>query len=570
MAIDKIETRIVSSLEKALMTDEVASHPRLEEQSVLLGETFDFQLLVHDHDLNQFSTRGLLVEVEGLPCEVTCRQVTNVLVDMTTNMRDPSLGTPYYIKSESGCYPDILEPLDEDVHYRIIPGRTMALWFTCRPTVAGEFNVKVKLTDETMKMSGLSDPPVLASEDTLKLTVVDAQIPEQKLIYAQWFHADCLATYYNVPILSKKHWDIISSFMKCAVDNGINCLLTPVFTLPLDTEIGRERPTLQLVKVKIEEDGRYSFDFSLLKKWIRLARKNGVKYIEISHLFSQGGCKYATKVVAEKDGELRRIFGWDTPGTGEAYAEFLTQFMPELVSFLRGMGVLEDCLFHISDEPGGEHIETYLKAKSILAPFLEGCRVIDALSKLDFYKSGAVDIPVPITYEIEPFLAEDIPQRWCYYCCVVQFAKISNRFLAYPSARNRILGIQLYKFNMTGFLHWGFNFYYSYQSRRPINPYLTQTAEGRYPAGDCFSVYPGPDGVPYESLRLDVFREALQDISALNLCEQLVGRDRVIELIDSLAGQPITFKEYPAEADYILKLREAVNALIAENVKKTK
>lgn len=570
MANKMIETRIVSSLEKALMTDEVSAHPVLEKQSVLLGETLDFQLVLRDNDLNLFSTRCLLVEVEGLPCEVTCRAVSNVLVDLTTNQRDPSLGTPYYIKSETGCYPDVLEPLDEGKYYRILPGRTMSLWFTCRPKVAGEFSVKVKLTDVSLKMAGLSDPPVPVSEDVLTLNVVDAALPEQTLIFAQWFHADCLASYYNVPIFSRRHWEIISSYMKCAAENGINCMLTPVFTPPLDTEIGRERPTVQLVGVKVEENGRYSFDFKLLKKWIRLALKNGIKYIEISHLFSQGGCKYATKVMAEKAGQLCRIFGWDTAGTSDAYADFLSQFMPALVSFLRDFGILDRCLFHISDEPTRDHLDNYLKAKSILAPHLAGCRVIDALSNVEFYKSGAVDIPVPITYEIEPFLAEDIPQRWAYYCCVVQFAKISNRFLAYPSARNRILGIQLYKFNMAGFLHWGFNFYYSLGSRRLVNPYLSQAADGQYPSGDAFSVYPAPDGTPYESLRLDVFREALEDISALRLCEELVGRDRVIELIDSLAGQPITFKEYPAEAEYILKLREAVNALIAENVKKTK
>ncbi|MBQ3225224.1 MAG: DUF4091 domain-containing protein [Clostridia bacterium] len=565
MANNKIETRIVSSLEKALMTDEVGVHPVLERQSVLRGETLDFQLIIRDNDLNLFSTRCLLVEVEGLPCEVSCRAVNNVIVDLTTNQRDPTLGTPYYIKSETGCYPDVLEPLDEGKYYRILPGRTMSLWFTCKPQVAGEFSVKIKLTDVSLKMAGLTNPPVPVSEDVLNLTVVDAEIPEQKLIFTQWFHADCLASYYNVPIFSRRHWEIISAYMKCAVENGVNCLLTPVFTPPLDTEIGRERPTVQLVGVKVTGKDKYSFDFALLKKWIRLARKNGVKYIEISHLFSQGGCKYATKVMAEKDGKLCRIFGWDTAGTSEVYAKFLSQFMPALVGFLRDFGVLEDCLFHISDEPSGEHLENYLKAKEILAPHLVGCRVIDALSNIEFYKSGAVDVPVPSTDHIEPFLEENIPQRWAYYCCVVQFAKIGNRFIAYPSSRNRILGVQLYKFNMAGFLHWGFNFYYSLGSRRLINPYLSQAADGQFPSGDPFSVYPAPDGTPLESLRLDVFREALQDISALRLCEELVGRDRVIELIDSLAGAPITFSEYPADADYILKLREAVNLLIEEN-----
>jgi hypothetical protein len=43
-----------------------------------------------------------------------------------------------------------------------------------------------------------------------------------------------------------------------------------------------------------------------------------------------------------------------------------------------------------------------------------------------------------------------------------------------------------------------------------------------------------------------------------------VGRDKVVALIDELAGEPLTFKQYPANPDYILTLRERVNALIAE------
>ena len=37
----------------------------------------------------------------------------------------------------------------------------------------------------------------------------------------------------------------------------------------------------------------------------------------------------------------------------------------------------------------------------------------------------------------------------------------TNRFIAMPSGRNRVGGFLLYKYGINGFLHWGFNFYYS-------------------------------------------------------------------------------------------------------------
>ena len=58
--------------------------------------------------------------------------------------------------------------------------------------------------------------------------------------------------------------------MKCAAKNGMNCILTPILTQPLDTEIGGERPTVQLISVKITENG-CEFGFDLLDRWIKTA-----------------------------------------------------------------------------------------------------------------------------------------------------------------------------------------------------------------------------------------------------------------------------------------------------------
>jgi hypothetical protein len=78
-----------------------------------------------------------------------------------------------------------------------------------------------------------------------------AKLPKQKLIRTEWFHSDCLSTYYKTEAWSEKHWAAVGSFMKNAADHGINMILTPVFTPPLDTAVGGERPTVQLVDVKV-------------------------------------------------------------------------------------------------------------------------------------------------------------------------------------------------------------------------------------------------------------------------------------------------------------------------------
>ena len=124
----------------------------------------------------------------------------------------------------------------------------------------------------------------------------------------------------------------------------------------------------------------------------------------------------------------------------------------------------------------------------------------------------------------------------------------------------------MYKYDIKGFLQWGFNFYYNRFSCDLINPY--QDASGDYfvPAGDAFSVYPAADGTTLDTIHYLVFKHGIEDMRALKLCESLYGRDYVVSLIDGLAGEDITFKKYPEDADYILELREKINTAIKAKI----
>ena len=135
-----------------------------------------------------------------------------------------------------------------------------------------------------------------------------------------------------------------------------------------------------------------------------------------------------------------------------------------------------------------------------------------------------------------------------------------------PSYRNRVLGLQLYKFRCDGFLQWGYNFYFERHSLAPVDPFLINDANYFVPAGDAFSVYPAPDGSPWESIRLLVFYDGIQDMRAYSLCEQLYGKDYVMGIIEEEI-EPITFKSYPLNGEYLLKVRERINRAIAEHKK---
>ena len=125
--------------------------------------------------------------------------------------------------------------------------------------------------------------------------------------------------------------------------------------------------------------------------------------------------------------------------------------------------------------------------------------------------------------------------------------------------------MQLYKYGINGFLHWGYNFYYSQLSKRAINPFLVTDADEAFPSGDAFCVYPAEDG-PIESIRSVVFYEALQDIRACKFLESYIGKAGVDAIIDENGVK--SFNEYPRTDRAVAQIRERINNKIEEVLEK--
>ncbi len=460
----------------------------------------------------------------------------------------------YFLRKEPGKYPDLLKPINERLELK--GGEWQSIWFELESTDVSVGNHEIVFSASAEGGEEVSSK--------ISVEVIDVQLPNSSLICTLWFHCDCLATYYNVEVFSEEHWVIIENYIKNAARHGINFILTPLFTPPLDTAVGGERPTVQLVDV--EKTGKtYKFGFDKLKRWVDMCDRCGIKYFEMSHLYTQWGAKHAPKIIATVDGQEKKLFGWDTRAGGRKYNEFLSQFAAALVKFIDENGLKERCYFHVSDEPNLTHYFTYKKRSKVIASLFPGFKVIDALSDIKFYKKGVVKYPIPSNDHAEEFV-DKVKEFWTYYCCAQNKDYVSNRFFAMPSARNRVLGIQLYKYDTVGFLQWGYNFWYSRYSKRAINPYEVTDAGKEFPSGDAFVVYPGDNGVPLNSLRLKVFYDAVQDFNAMKLLESKIGREEVVKIIEKEAGYPITFKSYPHGNDFVLKTREAINKAIKENL----
>lgn len=463
-----------------------------------------------------------------------------------------------YLRTTPGLYPDLLTDLLYDGCMPIVNQVLSTLWIDFSDSEnlpAGEHNFVLKLFDGEK----------LLAEEKLSIEVIDAELPEQETKVTQWFHADCLADYYEVEPLSDRHFEICENYIKTAYENGINMILMPIFTPALDTKIGGERTTVQLVKIE-KNNGVYKFDFGIVDRWIEMCLRNGIKYIEISHLFTQWGAYHAPKIMATVDGEYKRIFGWDTDATGDDYKEFLNVFLKEFTAYLENKGLKERVYFHISDEPNAKQVEQYKKSVGVVSEVLNGWKKFDALSDVEYYKEGICEIPVPISSNMEAFCKEDIKERWVYYCCG-PVVRASNRMLAMHSARTRCIGIQMYKYGIEGFLHWGYNFFNSQYSIDHVNPFLNANAGCWVPGGDANSVYPGKDGKALESLRIIAFRQGLDDIRLLKLCEKYYTKEFLIEEIEKIYGE-ITFLNCINDTDTMVAIRNMLDELVIKALEK--
>ena len=199
-----------------------------------------------------------------------------------------------------GFMPDILVPLEEQGNRLAVTSRTAAVWVKVdvpRDTPAGDYRIKVRLLPVDMQAAKApaAEDAAFTVCQVMDVRVIPASMPEQRLIYTRWFYADCIAVQHDVEIYSEEHWELIDRYIAAAADVGMNMILVPIHTPPLDTAVGTVRPCVQLVDIEKKGD-RYEFSFGKFRRFIDICKKNGIRYYEMAHMFSQWGAKCAPNI----------------------------------------------------------------------------------------------------------------------------------------------------------------------------------------------------------------------------------------------------------------------------------
>lgn len=464
-----------------------------------------------------------------------------------------------YLTTTPGLIPDVLIPLDgsgEVDTVRFLPQHWQSTWVEIdvpMDMARGVYTVTVEFRNEVGRVHVAT---------TIELEIVGSAVIDPNaaaFAHSQWLHVDSLAITYGLEMWSDAHWDAIEQYVRTMVNHSIDTLFTPLFTPSIDVRPGGRRMTAQLIGVEKADDS-YQFDFSRLHRWIDLAERVGIRRLEFAPLFTQWGAGYAPPIVV--DGEVTKndsapLFGWHTAATSSAYRQFLSAFLPQLIDMLEVRGWSEYCFFHVSDEPDATNLESYRKAREIVAHHVGSIPIRDATSEVQFYTEGLLTHPIAGIDTAEEFIAAGATDVWAY-TSVAHRLEYTNTYIALEATRTRIIGVQLFRAGVTGYLRWGFNFWLTQYSLRSIDPYRVTDGGAAFPSGDPFLVYPGADRSPVASLRLKYLAQGADDYRLLTVLANLIGTDAVNTLIDETAGMRVSLGNYPNEPAFFYRLRAAV------------
>lgn len=504
-----------------------------------------------EHATWQLVVTSSPVALKGLRCEVTSLTLAGAAPENAV-IPAPSVRFVGYIGTSSGSkkpardrlrpipgtFPD---PLLEEESLDVDAGDNQALWLTVKvPETAhpGEYQATAVVSARIFGHETSSTLPLI-------LTVYPATITSTRLNVTQWFQ---LWHHHDYPMperFSPAYWDMLRQYVRNMVAHRQNWARVE---------------TLWIVGYKRDEKGELQFDFTNFDKWVSILFEEGIRNIEgLQYAWRSGAWEspFHVEVHDENDPDYK---GRKVPPDSEEARKFYSAFFPKLHAHLKEKGWLERYAQHVGDEPVARNADSYTTAARLLRTYAPGIPVMEAC--LSHNMVGAIDIWVPILHELHrdfDFFQERRKEgdRVWFYTCLNPTGEYANRFVELPLIKTRLLHWINYRYDIEGFLHWGYNFW------RPHPWDNASDVRGNLPGGDAWIVYPekGGPGI-VESIRYEAMRDGIEDHELLS---QLGEKDP--EKAMELARRHILdFNRYNTDVKEFRRTRrellEAVSALV--------
>jgi hypothetical protein len=448
------------------------------------------------------------------------------------------------VRPEVGPYPDPLFPLAKEIPLEA--SRTETIWisvFTPEGTRPGIYHGAVEIDAGKQKL-----------RLPFHVEVFAATVPKEQKLWVTnwlWFERELMAKHY--PQLKSdpdRYWRVLENIGRTMAEYKQNVVFVPVRTLA----------GAQLA------DGAVQYDFGLVDRWVEIFDKAGMaRMIEGGHLSGRLGGGYDSPYVIPTDlVENGRIVRKELPADDPRAEHNLREFLRQLRRHLKEKGWLSRYVQHVHDEPHGAEMPIYRRFVHIVSEELPGVPTLDAISlgeDISAEEETTIWVPKLSTFDerLDSIRAHKARggQSW-YYICLDPRGKYLNRFIDFPTLKVRLLPWVNYRYGLTGYLHWGGNFW----TDRPFEDVQPDWGGGFFlPAGDDAIVYPDPehDGV-FVSVRLEVMREGIEDYELL-----MESARREPERTDALARTAMrSFTEYVRDVGQFRKIEREMLVLATE------
>ena len=221
-------------------------------------------------------------------------------------------------------------------------------------------------------------------------------------------------------------------------------------------------------------------------------------------------------------------------------AEKAYKFVEAYTKFLKSKGWLDKALVELWDEP--TDLEwPYIKERA------ERLKKIDPDLRLQLFAEGGpydffdrstdkyglnnlVNIWAPVNIIESPETQAKGGEIWTYFCTLAR-ESAPNFFVDCPAIYQRSIAWYCWMYGVDGFEHWSSNYFWrNVKKGKPMDqkwpdvPWDYRTYY--YFNGEGQLVYPGPDGIPYSSIRLENFRDGMDDYEYLFRLRELLDKYR--------------------------------------------
>ena len=452
--------------------------------------------------------RGERVSAQAVLCTpVDIKSVSMSVSDLKCgrNIIPASAATEYFVRyviAEAGIGRKDEAILSAD---RLDPAESMAVdACTSRPLWI-EFKVPAQTVPGLYKgrLNVDCDGTVLTLP--LQIRVSSNVLPEP----SEWaFHLDlwqnpyAVARYYEVPLWSREHFDLMRPLYRQLADAGCKVATASIIQHPWNSQT--QDPFESMIAKMKQVDGTWKYDYTVFDKWVSFIMSCGIDeqldcytLVPWHYKFDYYDCATnSVKYVECKPQE-------------QAYRDLILPFLKDFAAHLKARGWFDITCIAMDERP----MEQMNAALAIVKEADPGFRIEGAANySVDSHEAGNI-YDMSVAYQFDLLTPEALGHRHAagqkltfYTCCSPDRP---NTFTFSDPAESALLGWHAAAVGYDGYLRWAYNSWTEQPNQD--SRYFAKN----WPSGDCYLVYPGGSSIRFERLV-----EGIQDYEKIRLIRE--------------------------------------------------